>query len=85
MPGDDACHDTHVELIGNAVHGCVWADHQRPGKLILKSNNFNETFPKQFHEIYRADPPLMNERNALGCGWSQQVPDDLRLATGFAY
>lgn len=85
MPGDDDCRDTRVELIGNAVHGCLWADHERPVALTLKNNNFNHTFPDAFHEIYRADPPMACEFVALGCGWAQREPEEVGMARYFPF
>ena len=37
---------------GNTVEGLVWADYKRPAKLKLRLNNFNETFPDQWKEVY---------------------------------
>jgi hypothetical protein len=42
---------SQVELLGNAVHGNVWCSHKRPEKLVMKHNNFDDSFPSQWNEI----------------------------------
>ena len=75
-----------VELVANAVHGCVWVSNKRPENLRLKHNNFDPTFPSQWNEIVQTHPPLVHQRTALGLTWTQRPPPEgNRQATDFPF